>query len=130
VGLIFLLRIWQGSGIAGEGLPVLGSPNLAWAWPEVWVNDDQFEDALVVVEDVRKGHADNCYPSNLSEKNIKSTNTRHYKNTAHPLLITFMVTLILVILTNIYINRRESRVKSPPAEHLASILRGGLLPTF
>jgi len=49
-GIEFFIKNAQGSGLAGEGLPILGSPNLVWAWPEIWVNDDQLDDAIVVVE--------------------------------------------------------------------------------
>jgi len=37
--------LWNegGSAIAGSGFPVPSGSELPWAWPEVWVNEEDFE---------------------------------------------------------------------------------------
>ena len=62
-GIKCMIKNERGSGIAGEGLPVPGCPNLVWAWPEVWVPDDQAEDALCVVSAVQESATDNAEES-------------------------------------------------------------------
>jgi len=52
-GIESIIKNERGSGIAGEGWPIPGNPSLAWAWPEIWVRDEQFEEALSIVKDVQ-----------------------------------------------------------------------------
>ncbi|MFZ2642473.1 MAG: DUF2007 domain-containing protein [Verrucomicrobiia bacterium] len=46
----------QGSWTVGEGLP-LGT-SLVWAWPEVWVNDEDFDIASEMAADFRENHSE------------------------------------------------------------------------
>jgi len=42
-----------GSAITGNALPVPAGSELPWAWPEVWVNDEDFEAASQIVAEFR-----------------------------------------------------------------------------
>lgn len=46
------LKNERGSTTIGEGLPVFSEPSLAFAWPEVWVNDEDEQAALAIIADV------------------------------------------------------------------------------
>jgi hypothetical protein len=43
-----------GSAITGNALPVPSGSELPWAWPEVWVNDEDFELASQIAADFQK----------------------------------------------------------------------------
>ena len=45
-GIFAVIRHELGSAAAGCSLPVLDNPSLPWAWPEVWVSDEDYERAL------------------------------------------------------------------------------------
>ena len=38
-----------GSAAAGYSLPVPNNPSLPWAWPEVWVSDEDYDRAKEVL---------------------------------------------------------------------------------
>jgi hypothetical protein len=48
-GIEATIRNPLGSAAAGCGFPVPNNPSLAWAWPEVWVNDEDYGWALEVI---------------------------------------------------------------------------------
>lgn len=56
-GIDCIIKNERGSGIAGAGWPIFGNPSLAWAWPEIWVRDEQFEEALSIVQDIQESQA-------------------------------------------------------------------------
>ena len=53
-GVECTIRNEQGSAIAGVGLPIPGSPSLSFAWPEIWVRDEDYDEALKLVADFEK----------------------------------------------------------------------------
>jgi hypothetical protein len=53
-GIRSMLKNELGSGMAGYGLPLPGAPSLPWAWPEVWVNDEDFDAASRIASDFDK----------------------------------------------------------------------------
>lgn len=55
-----MIKNEKGSCSAGVGWPIPGNPTLAWAWPEVWVNDEDYEDAIPLAEEFKK-IADNSH---------------------------------------------------------------------
>ena len=54
-GIEVLIKNELGSAGAGMGEPVPFMPSLPFAWPEVWVADEDFEDAAVIVREMNKG---------------------------------------------------------------------------
>lgn len=46
------LKNERGSATVGEGLPVFSEPTLPFAWPEVWVSDEDEQAALAIIADV------------------------------------------------------------------------------
>ena len=48
-GVRCMLKNEHGSMSAGIGYPIANSPSLAFAWPEVWVNDGDEEEALKII---------------------------------------------------------------------------------
>jgi len=44
-----------GSAAAGYGFPVPGNPSLPWAWPELWVSDEDYERALETLATIDVG---------------------------------------------------------------------------
>jgi hypothetical protein len=50
-GIVSALKNEGGSGMTGNALPVPTGSELPWAWPEVWVNDEDFEAASEIVAD-------------------------------------------------------------------------------
>jgi hypothetical protein len=57
-GIFATIRNELGSAAAGCGLPVLDNPSLAWAWPEVWVSDEDYARAmeLISASDIAESH--------------------------------------------------------------------------
>lgn len=53
-GIPSLLKNEGGSSIVGQGFPMFDAPELPWAWPEVWVNDEDYETATLIAEDFQK----------------------------------------------------------------------------
>ena len=45
-GIFAVIRHELGSAAAGYSWPVPDNPSLPWAWPEVWVSDEDYERAL------------------------------------------------------------------------------------
>ena len=43
-----------GSAITGYALPVSSGSELPWAWPEVWVKDEDFEVASQIAADFQR----------------------------------------------------------------------------
>ena len=54
-GIWCTIRNPSGSGAVGEGLPLGGS--LAWAWPEIWVKDEDCPVASEIAASFRKNDA-------------------------------------------------------------------------
>ena len=52
-GIEATIRNELGSAAAGCGWPVPDNPSLPWAWPEVWVNDEDYEQALEVIANTK-----------------------------------------------------------------------------
>ncbi len=48
-GIFATIRNELGSAAAGVGLPVQDNPSLAWAWPEVWVSDEDYDRAMELI---------------------------------------------------------------------------------
>lgn len=53
-GIECLIRNERGSTTAGVGYPLPASPSLPFAWPEVWVNDEDFDEASLIAADYRQ----------------------------------------------------------------------------
>ncbi len=53
-GIVSALKNDGGSAITGNALPVPNGSELPWAWPEVWVNDEDFEVASHIAADFRR----------------------------------------------------------------------------
>jgi cytochrome c556 len=51
-GVFAVIRHELGSAAAGYSWPVPNNPSLPWAWPEVWVSDEDFERAREILADV------------------------------------------------------------------------------
>jgi hypothetical protein len=49
--IISALKNEGGSAVTGNALPVPSGSELPWAWPEVWVNDEDFEAASEIAAD-------------------------------------------------------------------------------
>ena len=52
-GIEAMIRNELGSAAAGYSLPVPDNPSLPWAWAEVWVNDEDYEQALEVIANTK-----------------------------------------------------------------------------
>lgn len=55
-GIMSALKNEGGSAMTGNALPVPSGSELPWAWPEVWVNDEDFEAASQIAADFQRGH--------------------------------------------------------------------------
>ncbi|HTG43439.1 MAG TPA: DUF2007 domain-containing protein [Verrucomicrobiae bacterium] len=53
-GIFSVLKNEGGSAMTGNALPVPSGSELPWAWPEVWVRDEDFELALLITTDFEK----------------------------------------------------------------------------
>ena len=53
-GIKVLIKNELGSAGAGTGNPVPSMSSLAFAWPEVWVSDDDADAAMNIVKDMNK----------------------------------------------------------------------------
>jgi hypothetical protein len=53
-GIQSALKNEGGSAITGSALPVPAGAQLPWAWPEVWVNDEDFEAASEIAADFQR----------------------------------------------------------------------------
>jgi hypothetical protein len=47
-----------GSAMPGNSLPIPYASELPWAWPEVWVNDEDFAAASEIAADFQRTHAE------------------------------------------------------------------------
>jgi hypothetical protein len=56
-GIDSMLKNEGGSAVTGNALPVPAGSELPWAWPEVWVNDEDFETASQIVAEFRQADA-------------------------------------------------------------------------
>ena len=54
VGIDSMFKNEAGSAITGNSLPLPGGSELPWAWPEVWVNEEDFEAATHIVADFQR----------------------------------------------------------------------------
>jgi hypothetical protein len=50
-GIVSALKNEGGSAVTGNAFPVPSGSELPWAWPEVWVNDEDFEAASEIAAD-------------------------------------------------------------------------------
>jgi len=57
-GIPSMLKNEGGSTIVGRGYPIPSGSELFWAWPEVWVNDHDFEEAAEIVAAFQYNSAD------------------------------------------------------------------------
>ncbi len=57
-GVPAMIKNEHGSAIAGIGYPVAASPSVAFAWPEVWVNEEDFEKAAELLAQFQAGQSD------------------------------------------------------------------------
>jgi hypothetical protein len=55
-GIICVIKNEYNARAAGIGYPLFSGQSLAFAWPELWVPDDQYEEASEVVDAFTKGH--------------------------------------------------------------------------
>jgi hypothetical protein len=53
-GIASMLKNEGGSAMTGNALPVPSGSELPWAWPEVWVNDEDFEMASQIAADFQR----------------------------------------------------------------------------
>lgn len=53
-GILSMIKNEGGSAMTGNALPVPAGSELPWAWPEVWVNDEDFEVASQIAVDFRR----------------------------------------------------------------------------
>ena len=56
-GISVMIKNERGSTSSGYGLPV-PMASLSFAWPEVWVNEQDFETALAILNDWQKENGD------------------------------------------------------------------------
>lgn len=54
-GIAATIKNELGSAAAGCGLPVKDNPSLAWAWPEVWVADEDYDRAIELIRGAEGG---------------------------------------------------------------------------
>jgi hypothetical protein len=48
-GIFTTIRNELGSAASGCALPVVDNPSLPWAWPEVWVSDEDYDRAAALI---------------------------------------------------------------------------------
>ena len=53
-GIPSMLKNEGCSSIVGRGLPMFNAPELPWAWPEVWVNDEDSEAAMAIAQEFQR----------------------------------------------------------------------------
>jgi hypothetical protein len=53
-GIDSMFKNESGSAATGNALPVPSGSELPWAWPEVWVNDEDFELASQIAADFQR----------------------------------------------------------------------------
>ena len=56
-GIESMIKNEGGSTAVGRGMPVVSGTELEWAWPEVWVNDEDFETASAIAEDYQRNRS-------------------------------------------------------------------------
>lgn len=57
-GISATIKNELGSAAAGYSLPTLDNPSLPWAWPEVWVADEDYVRALELIKGSEEGRDD------------------------------------------------------------------------
>jgi hypothetical protein len=53
-GIPCVLKNEGGSAMTGTSLPIPGASEMAWAWPEVWVNDEDFDVASEIAAEFQR----------------------------------------------------------------------------
>ena len=53
-GIKCLLKNEYGSAVMGERYPVAAMPTLAFTWPEIWVTDENADEAALIAADFQK----------------------------------------------------------------------------
>ena len=61
-GIRVLIKNELGSGGVGLGNPIPSMISLVFAWPEVWVGDDDYEVAAAIVADMKKAQTSTQSP--------------------------------------------------------------------
>jgi hypothetical protein len=61
-GIFAVIKHELGSAAAGYSWPVPDNPSLPWAWPEVWVSDEDYERALETLSTVDTGSPGDALP--------------------------------------------------------------------
>ena len=61
-GIESMFKNEGGSAMTGNALPVPGGAELPWAWPEVWVNDEDFETAAEIAADFQRQNEGRAEP--------------------------------------------------------------------
>ena len=59
-GIDSMFKNEGGSAIVGYGWPVPAGSALSWAWPELWVNDEDFDVASQIAADFERGNETNA----------------------------------------------------------------------
>ena len=57
-GISATIKNELGSAAAGYSLPTLDNPSLPWAWPEVWVADEDYERAMELIKGSEEARED------------------------------------------------------------------------
>lgn len=58
-GIPAVIKNELGSAVCGYSIPLFDNPSLPWAWPEVWVNEEDYDKALAIAEGFRPNPSNN-----------------------------------------------------------------------
>ena len=53
-GIACVIGNEYGTHLLGYGLPIPGGSELSWAWPEVWIREEDWERAQPLVEEFQR----------------------------------------------------------------------------
>ena len=67
-GIPCVIRNEYGTHLLGKGLPVPGGSALIWAWPEVWIPEDDVERAKPLVEEFQKSQQEQQVTTETSQQ--------------------------------------------------------------
>ncbi len=57
-GIPSFIQNQHGTGLLGYGLPVAGGSALSWAWPEVWISEDDIHQARPIIDQIQESWRD------------------------------------------------------------------------
>jgi len=63
-----VIRNEFGTSMIGQGMPVPGGSALQWAWPEVWIPDEDVEKAGPIVNEFQNSQQSQLFPPSDSEE--------------------------------------------------------------